>query len=74
MRPEPDYPSLNSFIGDFNAALSQKFFDITEAQIEPSVQPDSAPDDRRREVEISITDRVHLDSLTGSTPLMHASL
>jgi hypothetical protein len=45
MRPEPDYPSLNSFIGDFNAALGQKLFDIAQAQIEPRIKPDSALND-----------------------------
>ena len=41
-------PASDRFAADLDTALSQQFFDVTQAQREPKIEPDSMPDDVRR--------------------------
>ena len=42
-------PLADRFVGDFHSALSEKIFDISEAQRESVVQPHGVANDLRRE-------------------------
>lgn len=43
---QPHYPSSNDLVRHFNTPFSHEVLDVVEAQIEPSIQRDSALDDR----------------------------
>ena len=70
----PLHPSSNCLIRHFDASFSHKFLDVSEAQVESSIQPNRTLDDRWREVEVSIADYIHPASLTGPAPLTQFSL
>ena len=67
-RAEFDNAPTPGLVGNVNSALSQQILDISEAQREPAVEPDSVLDDRRHTGMVFVTDRVHPRGLqTGLT-------
>ena len=62
-RTEVDHPSANRLMGDKDAALSEKILDISEAQREAQVQPDSMLDHHWREPIAAIAERFHCQTL-----------
>ena len=48
LRSELRHPSSNSFVGDVEPALGEQVLDVSEAEREAKVEPDSVPDHRRR--------------------------
>ncbi len=73
-RAKPLYPSPNCLVRHVDTPFSHELLEVAEAQVEPGIHPNRARDDRRWEVEVSITDLIHPASLTGSAPLAHSSL
>ena len=49
-RPELQDPSPHRFIGDIQTALREQIFDVAIAECETDIEPNSLPDDRRREL------------------------
>lgn len=47
---KPRHPTTNRLVTHIESALGKRVFDITEAEIEPQVQPDRMLDDGRREL------------------------
>ena len=62
LRPEFVDPEPNGFVADGYITLSAKVLDISDAEIEPIVQPNGMLNDRRRE-SMSFIDVVHRDML-----------
>ena len=73
-RAELLYPSPDSFVGDLDPPFSHELLDIAKAQVETDIEPNGALDDRGREVEVPIADRVHSVSLARSTAPAYPSL
>jgi len=49
-RPEFQYPSPHRFVGDIQTALGEQIFGVAIADGEADIEPNSLPDNRRREV------------------------
>jgi hypothetical protein len=45
-RAKPPYPSPNGLVRHFDTPFSHELLDVAEAQVKPSLQPNSALDDR----------------------------
>ncbi len=56
-RPELDTPAPDGFVGEFNTALQQHFFHLTQAQLGMAVEPDNLSNNLRRETVALVTDR-----------------
>jgi hypothetical protein len=67
-RPEFENPPADRLIGDVESALGQEFLNISMAQCEPEVEPDSVPDDPRRELVSSIGDGLDPPTLPCISP------
>lgn len=48
---EPCDPTTDRLVSHVEPSLGQKIFDISQAEVEPEIQPDSMLDDGRRELE-----------------------
>ena len=70
-RPELDAPKSDRFIGNGDAALSQKILDIAQAQSKSVVQPDRMADDFERKSISAVARRVpfHLPSLSDASSI-----
>ena len=70
-RPELDTPRSDRFIGNGDAALSQKTLDIAKAQAKSVVQPDRVADDFGRKSISAVARRVpfHPPSLSDASPI-----
>ena len=49
-RPKLQNPSPHRFIGDIQTALREQIFNVAIAERETDIEPNGAPDDRRREL------------------------
>ena len=70
-RPELDTPKSDRFIGNADAALSQKILDIEKAQEKSVVQPDRVADDFGRKSISAVARRVpfHPPSLSDASSI-----
>src|SRR5471030_444081 len=57
LRSELRHPSSNSFVGDVEPAFGEQVLNVSEAEREAKVEPDSVPDHRRRILVAGIGDR-----------------
>ncbi len=58
-RPEHRHPASDRFVGDVDAAFGEQLFDISEAQREAKIEPDSVLDDLRWETIAGVRQRSH---------------
>jgi len=54
---ESGAPTVNRLITHVDPSIRQQVFDTTQTEIEPNMEPDDMPDDRRRELETGVRDR-----------------
>jgi len=57
--PKSNDPTSDSLVTDVEPTLRQQVLDITEAEIEPEIQPNGMLDDGRRKLEAGVRDRFH---------------
>ena len=56
---EPGHPTTNRLITYVEPSLRQQIFDITQAEIDPKIEPDNMLDHRQRELETGVRNRAH---------------
>ncbi len=68
LRSELRNPTSDRFVGNYDPALGEQVFDVPKTQRKPGIEPDGVLNDRRREVAVSVVDRLHRRSLAERRP------